>query len=315
MNSTANGQRRQPVTPHADGTADSDLRWRGRRRRQAGERGDRGRPRKFTDYQLIIVIVVFDRGAQGRGKYQIGKDSIRRILGVNLSTIKRHLRRLFGLGWIFVKRPRISRTYNSPNIYSLTIFAPQLPFLSTKTELPKNSTMPKAKAKRKSYAQLVYEWRGRLMKQKRDAENHPTRTKEERERWEKNQRAKKWRESHPRHDWTGPNPFIGMSFRPTWQPEDIDPARWDKVSDDAAERRALEARLAADLAASTAARLARAAAEAEARSARLAEWQQRDEDFRRRNYGTFERRQKPEPADADLQARIDALNRKLKFHR
>lgn len=202
---------------------------------------DRGRPRKFNDYQLVMVLVVFDRGGQGIGKYQIGKDSIRRILGVNLSTIKRHLRRLFGLGWILVKRPRVSRFFNRPNIYSLTIFAPQLPYLNTKIKVPRKSTVSTANGGRKSYKQLLYEWNGRAIRREKALKNHPTRTPDEVERWETNQKRKKWRESNPRHDWRGPNPFIGVFRGPTWQPEDIDPEKWDKVSIDAAAARAAQA--------------------------------------------------------------------------
>ena len=91
-----------------------------------------GRPRKFSDVQLIIVIIVFDRGGAGGAGFQIGKDSIRRILNVNVSTVKRHLRRLLGLGWILRKQRRISRRYNSLNVYTLTIFAPQGQYLIQK---------------------------------------------------------------------------------------------------------------------------------------------------------------------------------------
>jgi hypothetical protein len=240
-----------------------------------------GRPRKFTDIQLIIVIVVFDRGGGGAG-FQIGKDSIRRILCVNLSTVKRHLRRLLGLGWILRKQRRISRRLNSPNVYTLTIFAPQRPYLNTKTKVPTFSTMRRAKTERSSYARDLYEWRGRRLRHEQRQKNHPKRSPEEIERWEHNQKMKKLREANPRHDWTRPNPFLGLwepNAQVTSMPENPTHRSQDEIE------REIE-RLTAEIASNRIEREAREAAEKERREAEIAERIRRDEDFVRRNYRT-----------------------------
>jgi hypothetical protein len=237
---------------------------------------DRGRPRKFTLPQLVIVIVVTSGNAYGG--LQIGKDSLRRILGVNLSTIKRRLRELLGFGWINRVQRRISRTYNRCNVYHLTIFAPQGLNINYKNRKTRTYDAKEAKIERSSYTRNYYEWKGQQMRRSRDQRNHPARPLE---RWKQNKKMKFWREGEQtRAGSMRMRARIGVYDPP--QLPDIDAAQAEQIE---AEEAAFWASYRATMDEANKARLDRLAVEAEARTRRLEDARRRDEEFIARNYG------------------------------
>lgn len=243
----------------------------------------RGRPRKITEQQVLDVLM----GRARRGRSQVEHLTIAKRLNCSRDTVRRRLRSLKQNASLIADEGKKRRRFNRPNIYTFPNFAPQKLCLNTTTRKTRSGSLPMRPKAQSTYPRLQWEWRGAQMRAERRRQNHDP---EFRKRVEQGWQCRRWRlaEAEKRCRWAM-RAQVGMwhTFTPT-PPESAEVL---------AAREAYQLR--------EAERRAAIAAEAAAKAER--ERQEREDRARRL------REEMAEPLSAELQAKVDALNRRLRF--